>query len=49
MDICLLNIILTIGIIGGLIMLYLSLRYFTLNKTHKPLEYIMMQKMAGND
>ncbi len=49
MDICLFNIILTTGIIGGIIMLYLTLKYFFENKTQPPPEYQMMTKLAGND
>ncbi len=48
MELCLLNIILIIGIIGGISMMYLTLKYFYENKSAQLPEYKMMQKMAGN-
>lgn len=49
MDFCLFNIILIVGIIGGISMLYLTLQNFYQNKKQPPTEYKMKTKMAGNN
>ncbi len=49
MDLFLFNFILLTGIIGGSMLLFLTLYYFYQNKTQPPTEYQMMRKLAGDD
>jgi hypothetical protein len=49
MDLFLFNFILITGIIGGTMLLFLTLYYFNQNKTQPPTKYKMMQKLAGNN
>lgn len=49
MDLFLFNFILITGIIGGSMLLFLTLHYFFQNKTQPPTEYKMKLKMAGDN